>query len=60
MMKNGTDYAVGVRKPDGTIAVEKSKYISMTDRYPFLKIPFIRGIFFFCRFDDSWDARLES
>lgn len=47
MMKNGTDYAVGVRKPDGTIAVEKSKYISMTDRYPFLKIPFIRGIFSF-------------
>lgn len=60
MMKNGTDYAVGVRKPDGTIAVEKSKYISMTDRYPFPEDSLHPRDFFFCRFDDSWDARLES
>ncbi len=47
MMKNAESYAVGVRKPDGTIFVKEDRYISLTDRYPFLKVPFVRGIFSF-------------
>ncbi len=47
MMKNRADYAVAVRKPDGSIEVKKDKYMSLTDRYSFLRLPFIRGVFSF-------------
>ncbi len=47
MMRNGSKYSVGVRKPDGTIEVMEDTYISLTDKYPVLKAPFIRGIFSF-------------
>lgn len=47
MMRNGQKYSVGVRKPDGTIEVMEDTYISMTDKYPICKAPFIRGIFSF-------------
>lgn len=47
MMRNGQRYSVGVRKQDGSIAVMEDRYISMTDRYPFLKAPLIRGVFSF-------------
>ena len=47
MMRNGSKYSVGVRKPDGTIEVMEDTYISMTDKYPICKAPFIRGIFSF-------------
>lgn len=47
MMKNREDYAVAVRKPDGEIHVKKEKYVSLPEKYPFLKLPFIRGIFSF-------------
>ncbi|ETP73585.1 putative metal-dependent enzyme [Lachnospiraceae bacterium JC7] len=47
MMRNGAKYSVGVRKPDGTIEVMEDTYISMTDKYPICKAPFIRGIFSF-------------
>ena len=50
MMKNGEDYAVGVRKPDGEITVKKERYVSLTDRYRFLRLPLIRGVFSF------WDS----
>ena len=47
MMQNGTDYAIAVRKPDGDIEVKKDTYVGMTKKYPFLGLPFIRGIFSF-------------
>ena len=42
MMQNGENYAVAVRKPDGEIEVKKDTYRSVTKKYPFLGIPFIR------------------
>ena len=50
MMQNGENYAVAVRKPDGEIEVKKDTYRSVTKKYPFLGIPFIRGVF---KFADS-------
>lgn len=48
MMKHKDSYAVAVRKPDGTIVVDKDNYRSVVASYPYLlKIPFIRGIFNF-------------
>ena len=52
MMQNGENYAVAVRKPDGEIEVKKDTYRSVTKKYPFLGIPFIRGVFKICRFHD--------
>ena len=47
MMKNGEDYAVAVRKPDGEIEVKKDIYKGIV-KWKFLtKTPFIRGIFNF-------------
>ncbi len=46
MMKNGSDYAVAVRKPDGNIEVKKEK--SNDEKFKTLKkIPFVRGVFQF-------------
>ena len=48
MMKHKDRYAVAVRKPDGTIAVERDEYHSIVGSYrKLLQIPFIRGIFNF-------------
>ena len=47
MMKNGEKYSVAVRKPSGEIDVMESEYLSLTDKYPFLKFPFLRGIISF-------------
>lgn len=47
MMKNGDQYATAVRKPDGTIAVEKDTYVSMTEKVKFFSLPFVRGVFSF-------------
>ena len=47
MMKNGEDYAVAVRKPDGEIEVKKEKYESVIKWKALTKIPFIRGVFNF-------------
>lgn len=47
MMKNGEDYAVAVRKPEGEIEVKKDIYKGIV-KWKFLtKTPFIRGIFNF-------------
>ena len=56
MMQNGENYAVAVRKPDGEIEVKKDTYRSVTKKYPFLGIPFIRGVF---KFADSMMLWLE-
>jgi uncharacterized protein YqhQ len=50
MMQNGDDYAIAVRKPDGEIEIKKDRYVSLTERYPVLGLPFIRGVF---KFADS-------
>ena len=47
MMKNGSKYAVAVRKPDGDIAVEIDKYESFVKNEKITKIPFVRGSFNF-------------
>ncbi len=47
MMKNGQDYAVAVRKPDGQIEVKKDRHEAFSDKHKWAKWPFIRGIFAF-------------
>ena len=47
MMRNGGKYAVAVRKPDKEIIIDVKDYESFTDKYKFLNVPFIRGIFKF-------------
>ena len=47
MMKNGQNYATAVRKSDGSIALQKETYVSMTEKYPLCALPFVRGVFSF-------------
>lgn len=47
MMKNGPEYAVAVRKPDGEIEVKKEAYKSIIKSKSILKLPFVRGVFNF-------------
>lgn len=47
MMKNGSQYAVAVRKPDGVIEIMKDEYTSIVKWEKLTRIPFIRGIFNF-------------
>ena len=44
MMKNRDEYAVAVRKPDKSIEVKNETYISIQKKYPFMKLPIIRGM----------------
>lgn len=50
MMKNGDQYAVAVRKPDGEIALQKEVYDGIVKWKKLTKIPFVRGIFSFVDF----------
>ena len=45
MMKNKSEYAVAVRKPNGEIVVKKDTYQMFQEKYKILGLPFIRGIF---------------
>ena len=47
MMKNGDQYAVAVRKPDGEIALQKEVYDGIVKWKKLTKIPFVRGILSF-------------
>lgn len=47
MMRNGKEYAVAVRRPDGEIEVKKDKYEGIASRCALFRLPFIRGIFSF-------------
>lgn len=47
MMRNGEDYAVAVRKPDGEIEVKQDKYKSVIKWKQLTRTPFIRGVFNF-------------
>ncbi|HYM60126.1 MAG TPA: DUF1385 domain-containing protein [Thermoanaerobaculia bacterium] len=43
MMRSLTGYSVAVRQPSGGVAIRKEKLVSIAKKYPFLKIPVIRG-----------------
>lgn len=43
MMRGLTGYSVAVRQPDGGVAIRKDKLVSVTQKYPFLKMPVLRG-----------------
>jgi uncharacterized protein YqhQ len=43
MMRSLSGYTVAVRQPDGGVALKKDKLVSVTTKYPFLKIPVLRG-----------------
>lgn len=47
MMRYGNDYAVTVRKPDGTLEVKKDTYVSLVSRLHLKKVPIVRGVFAF-------------
>ena len=47
MMRNGGKYAVAVRKPDKEIIIDVKEHVGLTEKYKFLNVPFIRGIFKF-------------
>ena len=44
MMRNGAQMALAVRQPDGGIAVEHQQVTSLTEKYPLLKKPILRGM----------------
>lgn len=44
MMRGKTHVAVAVRQPDGEISVDVRLVNSISDRYPILKKPFLRGV----------------
>lgn len=44
MMKNKSEYAVAVRKPDKTIEVKKDVFVGLGDRMGIFKIPVLRGV----------------
>jgi len=43
MMRSLTGYSVAVRQPNGEVAIKKDKLVSITTKYPFLKVPVLRG-----------------
>jgi uncharacterized protein YqhQ len=43
MMRSLTGYSVAVRQPNGEVAIKKDKLVSITAKYPFLKVPVLRG-----------------
>jgi uncharacterized protein YqhQ len=47
MMRNQDKYSVAVRKPDGKIEVLVKEYHNLSEKYKFLGLPIIRGIFNF-------------
>lgn len=44
MMKNKSEYAVAIRKPDNTIEVKKDVYVGLSERVGIFKLPILRGI----------------
>jgi len=45
MMKGPRETALAVRRPDGSIEIEKEVNSDLSERYPFLKWPMIRGTY---------------
>lgn len=48
MMRNKSNYAVAVRKPDGEIAITRGKCKSLKEKALFFRLPIIRGVVSFC------------
>lgn len=44
MMRNGKKCAIAVRKPDHTIEIKEMTQESVTEKYPFLRLPILRGV----------------
>ena len=44
MMKSPNYYSIAVRKPDGRITKKTEEYVSLTQKYRVLGLPFFRGI----------------
>jgi uncharacterized protein YqhQ len=44
MMRSPGAYGVAVRRPDGSISFQRGKVASLARRYPFLKLPILRGV----------------
>lgn len=47
MMRNKSDYAIAVRKPDGEIKVQTKKCRDNADRKLFFRLPLVRGVMAF-------------
>lgn len=43
MMRSPKSFAVAVRTPDGGITVREEAWLSFAERFPFLKLPILRG-----------------
>src|SRR5204863_9918725 len=43
MSRSLTGYSVAVRQPNGGVAIKKDKLVSVAKKYPFLKLPVLRG-----------------
>jgi len=43
MMRSARGYAVAVRRPDGTVAVDRDRVAAPSRRFPVLKLPVLRG-----------------
>src|SRR5437764_2544337 len=44
LMRSPGAYGVAVRRPDGSIAFQRGKVTGLAKRYPFLKLPVLRGV----------------
>jgi uncharacterized protein YqhQ len=42
-MRSLTGFSVAVRQPNGGVAIKKEKLAALTKKYPFLKLPVLRG-----------------
>jgi len=43
LMRSLSGYSVAVRQPNGNVAIKKDKLVSITKKYPILKVPVLRG-----------------
>ncbi len=43
MMRSPTYYATAVRTPQGSIVIQKNRFVGLTHRFKFLNIPILRG-----------------
>ena len=44
MMRSPGAYGIAVRRPDGSMAFQRGKVASLARRFPFLKLPVLRGV----------------
>src|SRR4051812_25920430 len=44
LMRSPGAWGVAVRRPDGTLALQRGKVSSLARRFPFLKLPVLRGV----------------